>query len=295
MFCSVGLSFLGLVVLTSFLWAPLLILNLPFILLGLLVLRVTGLSHRLLLVYYAIYDFMFYRSEFLRKTLWQVMYDLMVYLYPQCKWRCMNYGYASLTPDGKTLDLSLVDEYERFPLQMYMTAASCQGAFTSWADKTVVEVGSGRGGGLEYIHRTMKPSSSYGVDYSDNQVEFCKQSYGEIEGLAYAQGDSEKLDQVKMLEGVKADLIFNVESSHCYGNFDAFVAQVSKMLKQGGQFSMTDFRADTDLPAFETSLLSHGMVPVMSNPLETSEEDGHHPQCDPGLEAGRAAEDLSDR
>lgn len=66
----------------------------------------------------------------------------------------------------------------------------------------MVEVGSGRGGGLEYIHRTMGPAHSYGIDFSENQVQFCQQSYGQVEGLSYAQGDSEKLDQVALLHDV---------------------------------------------------------------------------------------------
>lgn len=55
------------------------------------------------------------------------MYDLMVYLYPQMKWRCMNYGYAALDKsDGHSLHLNHQDEYERFPLQMYNFVATGQ-------------------------------------------------------------------------------------------------------------------------------------------------------------------------
>lgn len=38
---------------------------------------------------------------------------------------------------------------------------------------TLVEVGSGRGGGLEYLTKTKSPSKSIGVDFSQIQVDFC--------------------------------------------------------------------------------------------------------------------------
>ena len=49
--------------------------------------------------------------------------------------------------------------------------------------KRVLEVGSGRGGGLSYINSTLNPSVCVGVDYSQNQVDFCKRIYGENEKL----------------------------------------------------------------------------------------------------------------
>jgi cyclopropane fatty-acyl-phospholipid synthase-like methyltransferase len=44
-------------------------------------------------------------------------------------------------------------------------------------DKTILEVGCGRGGGLSYISRYLNPKEVYGVDFSDNQVIFCKNTY----------------------------------------------------------------------------------------------------------------------
>ena len=44
--------------------------------------------------------------------------------------------------------------------------ASCHGKFENLHNKTVVEVGSGRGGGLEYLTRQMKPKKSIGIDFS---------------------------------------------------------------------------------------------------------------------------------
>ena len=45
---------------------------------------------------------------------------------------------------------------------------------TSLKGKTIVEVGSGRGGGFEYLCRILKPTKAIGVDYCKGNVDFCK-------------------------------------------------------------------------------------------------------------------------
>ena len=64
----------------------------------------------------------------------------------------MNYGYALLSSDGKYINkLKKEDEFERFPLQMYHYIATGLGNFKDLKEKTVLDIGCGRGGGLEYI------------------------------------------------------------------------------------------------------------------------------------------------
>lgn len=107
----------------------------------------------------------------------------------------MNYGYAPLDKaNGHSLHLNHQDEYERFPLQMYNFVATGQNQWDSLQGMEVVEVGSGRGGGLEYIHRHLGSKLAIGLDFSPNQVAFCQQAYEGINALSFAHGDGEKLD-----------------------------------------------------------------------------------------------------
>lgn len=39
--------------------------------------------------------------------------------------------------------------------------------------KTILELGSGRGGGLNYLFKYLNPEECVGVDLSANQVKFC--------------------------------------------------------------------------------------------------------------------------
>ena len=105
----------------------------------------------------------------------------------------------------------------------------------------ILEVGSGRGGGLNYIQTYLHPESTIGIDYSQSQVDFCRQIYKSPK-ISFHQGDSEHLDQVQGLAESSFDEVLNVESSHCYGNFEQFCDQVYKALKPEGYFVITDFR-----------------------------------------------------
>lgn len=79
---------------------------------------------------------------------------------------------------------------------MYEFIGTGLNTFKDLKDKVIVEVGSGRGGGLEYLTRTKNPSKSIGVDFSQIQVDFCNQAY-HLNNLKYIQGDSEHLDELK--------------------------------------------------------------------------------------------------
>ena len=90
----------------SFIWMPVLLLSVPFLGLMYLILKTLKLEHIPQKGYYKVYDFLFYGSDKVRKVLWQTAYDAMVYLYPQQKWKCMNYGFSNLLHDkGESVTL----------------------------------------------------------------------------------------------------------------------------------------------------------------------------------------------
>jgi len=55
------------------------------------------------------------------------------------------------------------------------------------------------------------------------------------------------------------DIVINVESSHCYGNFKAFINEVERIMKPGGQFLYTDFMTTTEVPSYEKAFESTGL------------------------------------
>jgi ubiquinone/menaquinone biosynthesis C-methylase UbiE len=161
----------------------------------------------------------------------------------------MNYGYAVNSDSGHTIRLAEEEESERFSYQLYHFMATGFKKLTNLNNLNVVEVGSGRGGGLAYIVRNLKPGSALGVDYSKQQVEFCKKTY-KYDNINFVEGDAENLP----IKDTSVDLVLNVESCHCYGNFSRFIEEVARVLKSGGIFMITDFMLAEEVERFEEVL-----------------------------------------
>ncbi len=94
-----------------------------------------------------------------------------------------------------------------------------------------------------------------GLDISDNAVRFCSEKY-DIEGLSFERGNAESLP----FTDNSFDVVINVESSHCYSSMDAFLAQVKRVLREGGYFLMADFRRKEALEGLRDSLNGSGLT-----------------------------------
>jgi len=154
----------------------------------------------------------------------------------------MNYGYS----DEKEIELDQKDEFNRYSIQLYNLLASA----TEIKDKDIIEVGCGRGGGLSWVVENHKPKTAIGIDLNKKATEFNNKNH-KLNGLSFLQGDAQKLD---MLEDNSVDAVFNVESSHRYPDFDAFLSQVHRVLRPGGHFLFTDFRFKEQVKNMEASL-----------------------------------------
>jgi ubiquinone/menaquinone biosynthesis C-methylase UbiE len=141
----------------------------------------------------------------------------------------MNYGFSN----HQELDLNEKDEFNRYPIQLYHYIA-CHLVIEGL---DVLEVGSGRGGGAEYISRAFKPKSYKGVDLNKNAVKFCNNHYSRS-GLSFTTANALNLPFKKN----SFDVVINVESSHRYANVDKFFSEVHRVLKPRGHFLFTDFR-----------------------------------------------------
>eukprot|EP01017_Pseudomicrothorax_dubius_P028574 TRINITY_DN3398_c0_g1_i1.p1 TRINITY_DN3398_c0_g1~~TRINITY_DN3398_c0_g1_i1.p1 ORF type:complete len:348 (+),score=93.28 TRINITY_DN3398_c0_g1_i1:116-1159(+) len=254
--CSIPIVLL----LTAVIWIPLLFFTVPILTPVLVILLLIPKTRAILREgYLKAYDWLLYRSEGPRRLLWEALYNLLLFLYPSAQWKTMNYGYAVLNSDGHLVGLRREDEEERFSIQLYHFLATSFNERKDLEGQTVIEVGSGRGGGLSFIRRYLNPKAAIGVDISRNQVRFCRETYSDIDRLQFVHGDSERLGEVPELKGVEADLVINVESSHCYGNFPRFVQGVDKLLKTGGRFAFADFREASQIEALRAELSAYNL------------------------------------
>ena len=76
-----------------------------------------------------------------------------------------------------------------------------------------------------------------------------------IDGLEFRVGDAENLP----LDDGSVDAVINVESSHCYPSFEAFLAQVGRVLRPGGHFLYADFRQRENVGDWRKSLRDSGL------------------------------------
>lgn len=166
----------------------------------------------------------------LRRPMWRIWHNLLIRFDKDSTVNFMNYGYAGLNGD-ELIDLKQEDEQNRYCIQLYDHVVNS----VNLENKKVIEVGSGRGGGADYITRYYKPLKYTGVDISSGVIKFCNQFYN-VPGLSFKHGKAEKIPA----ETASYDALVNVESARCYSDIKAFFKEVHRVLNDDGHFLFAD-------------------------------------------------------
>lgn len=101
------------------------------------------------------------------------------------------------------------------------------------ANLKILDVGCGRGGGVDILSKYYQFSEVHGCDINEVGINYCK-SY--IKNVDFKVSDAEDLDY----EDGYFDIVINIESSHCYKNVNKFYSEVARVLKPNGYFLYTD-------------------------------------------------------
>lgn len=184
-----------------------------------------------------------------RKFLWRQWYEYLA-RYRVREWRFMNYGFARPEQDGCQLALRPADEPDRFSIQLYQHVLGT----VSLRGCDVLEVGCGRGGGSSFLARYHEPKHMTGLDYSRNAIDVCRKQH-QVAGLTFVQGDAEALP----FNDDAFEVVVNVESSHCYRSMPAFLREVKRVLRPGGNLLWADLRAAKDAPALHDYVAQSGL------------------------------------
>ncbi len=206
-------------------------------------------------------------SPCLRKKLWQWWYGKLAREIATGIWTFMNYGY--LPPSSaqeKILPLKPEDEPDRLCIQLYERVCS----LAPLADASVLEVGSGRGGGSSYLARYHRAAQLTGMDYSPDAVAFCQERHRAVPNLRFVVGDAEALP----FPDVSLDVVVNVESSHCYGNVGKFFNEVARVLRPGGYFVFADLRGAKEMGELRTTLMGQASWELLEKEDITSRVAG---------------------
>lgn len=165
----------------------------------------------------------------LRPLLWRWWYNRLAIKDQQAELLFMNYGYNNDKENLLQLDPEL--EKYRYPIQLYEHVINS----LPLTNKSLLEVGCGRGGGISYLAKTKPLKKTIGIDLSHAAIEWCEKNQ-QLYNTTYLVGDANNLP----LEADSMDIIINVESSHCYPSLETFLSEVHRILKPGGFFSWCD-------------------------------------------------------
>lgn len=171
------------------------------------------------------------RIPLLRGVYWQRFYDLATnVILTDDGFTFMNLGYldearhASPEPDAP-------DIAERLSERLYDRLLNG----VELKERTVLDVGSGRGGGCAYMAHAYEPAHVIGVDASVGLVDWCT-THVRAQDVSFSQGRADALP----IPDASVDVVTNLESSHCYASKLAFFREVHRVLKPGGSFAISD-------------------------------------------------------
>jgi len=107
------------------------------------------------------------------------------------------------------------------------------------ANKEILEIGCGNGTQCIYIQEKCNPLTITGVDLDPTNIEIANSEKNRLQlrNINFYLGDAQTLTMIK---DKSIDVVFNIESALHYPDKLAFLNQVYRVLKPGGQFVITD-------------------------------------------------------
>ncbi len=119
--------------------------------------------------------------------------------------------------------------------------------------KAVLEVGCGRGGNCHYLSRYSETARIVGVDLCAPNLALARKD-PRLERAELVAGDAQQLP----FASSSFDLVLNLESSHCYRQFDQFVVEVARVLRKPGLFCFADLW-NVDVMQLDWSAREHAL------------------------------------
>ncbi|MEC9475712.1 MAG: class I SAM-dependent methyltransferase [Planctomycetota bacterium] len=185
-----------------------------------------------------------------RNQLWKNWYDKLISQLGNSEYRFINYGYMA----QEKLELDPAEQDRRNFIELYQQTLGD----TDLTGKDVLDVSSGLGGGALWISRRHRPASLVAMDLSTEAVNLCNEWYSDQRNLRFVVGNSESLP----FPDSSFDVIYNVESAHCYTNFGAFLQEVQRVLRPDGVFCWSDFQNRDSMDSLRLQFSSAGFTTV---------------------------------
>jgi SAM-dependent methyltransferase len=175
------------------------------------------------------------------------IYDSVAENIPQPELLFLNYGFWQPGLEESWMAPSDARYHYHLHLVRHVLAG------TDLCGKAVLEVGCGRGGNCYYLSRYSQAARIVGVDLCSPNLALARKN-PRLERVELIAGDAQQLP----FASSSFDVVLNLESSHCYRQFDWFVSEVVRVLKRPGLFCFADLWnvdvMELDWPAREQAL-----------------------------------------
>lgn len=134
----------------------------------------------------------------------------------------LNHGYSPSYPEFEDVPF-------KYQLSLYKKALDG----LSLDNKTILEVGCGRGGGSKWISDTYNVNM-YGCDITPVHIAVCKKN--EKENLKYTVANADELPY----QAESMDVIFSIEASQAFQNLNKFFERAASIIKNNGTIVILD-------------------------------------------------------
>ncbi len=157
-------------------------------------------------------------------------YESLVSSLPDPRFVFLNYGLAEADPAAS----AWIRKEDR-PYRYHLSLVRRVIGNTLTSGKQVLEIGSGRGGNCAYLAGYGGARRVWGMDRSAAHARFSRERHG-TERTEFLVGDAERLPFADR----SFDVVLNLESAHCYGDFESFLSEVHRVLRPEGTFCFAD-------------------------------------------------------
>jgi O-methyltransferase len=157
------------------------------------------------------------------------IYELVAENIPQPELLFFNYGFWQPGLDDSWMAPSDLRYRHHLNLARYLLEG------VDLSGKAVLEIGCGRGGNCYYLAHYSEAARVVGVDLCAANLVLARRD-PRLRRVEFLAGDAQRLP----FANSSFDVVLNLESSHCYAQFDWFVAEVARMLKDSGVFCFAD-------------------------------------------------------
>jgi len=178
----------------------------------------------------------------MKRLMWKFWYNLIAKYDKNEMLTLMNYGYFENNKSSPAFIKPQLKLYEHVVEGINLDS------------KVVLEIGAGRSAGAAHLSKSQNPSIYIALDMAAragaNSVTNDAQCIKNVTGDAL----------VLPIQPSVVDIIVNVESSHCYTDFEAFITQVALTLKKGGVFCCCDLMTPNQVEKTREMFKKHNLV-----------------------------------